>query len=226
MYIKLIDNYTQAKSLIQNGIYEDTNLASFLSYFALNTSSVGVIIYLFTVYLKIEGILTTQMNIISTPIYVTFGVMLFYTIFILPAMIKDKALWAIVLLFVFIFNGFGLFLMLSFTIDSNFQIKFIFSFIFVICPFTVLLIYSVCQFFITQHEIANKLAFLFLSVMLEIASMLLPLALDNMISVKIWIVLILPLFAYMVFLGEKIVSMFISNEEEDKDKFNGANPIV
>jgi hypothetical protein len=214
LYIKLIDIYSEAKGFIETGKKQGINVASLISYFTINIVAIGIIFYLITVTMKAQHIIMAQMNLLNIPIYIIFGVGIFYFLFFLPAMIKDGAVWSIILYLLFAFSGFSFLILVSMIIDQTVEWSYIYAFCSIWPAFLTLLIFTISQFCSGKEEhIFGKISKLIATFLLLCFIVVLPMKLDKYIDIFNWALMLFPLTSYMMFFSERIKSMFFSEDQ-------------
>jgi len=226
LYIKLINTYSDAKDYIEAGSNTEVNIASMISYFAINMTAVGVVCYLVSITMKAEQLLPVQMNILNIPIYIVCGFGVFYFLFFLPALIKDKAIWSIVIFSLLLIGVFSFILFISMIIDKTEAYNYTMAFSSLWIPLLILQIWTCTQFCNSngQQVIFDKISKVILVFTLLTFSVLLPLKLDGFIDTFYWVLMLLPISGYSIFYSEKLRSMF-TIEEQQANEFTKENQI-
>ena len=103
MYLKLKDIFDESENFNEE---KNSSIGSILTYFCLNTASICIIIFLVLISLKLQGIIALKLNEISIPLYLLSGIALFYYIFIFPAFVKNKLIFPLVMLGVYLVTSF------------------------------------------------------------------------------------------------------------------------
>jgi len=222
LYIRLIDVYAQAKSFIETKKSDGVNIASLISYFTINITALGIICYLVTLTMKVQQFIIVPMNIINIPVYLIFGVILFYFLFFLPAMIKDNATWSIIFFFSFTFCGFGFILAVSMLIDHTLYFSYLVAFAILWIPLFILQAWTIEQIFskdepesVRQSSLYGKVMRLFMVFLIVLFAVLLPLKLEGNIVFQNWALMLLPLLAYLMLFSERIKTWFYTEDKND-----------
>jgi hypothetical protein len=209
-YLKLKDLFDE----LENENFEEektnTSLGSILSYFCLNTASLCVLVYLILLSLKLQNIIAINFNEIAIPIFILFGIAVFYYIFIFPAFIKNKLIFPLFMFGLYIIASFIFIVLLNMKLDKNIQggyyslvfFSMLISISFQMLCYTYLLVKS------NKNNFLNYISIIFALLLLLISLLLTGLKLDSVITIENWVPMVLVIFAYIILVSDKLYALF------------------
>ncbi len=220
LYIRIIDIYSEAKNYMGSGKkVKSVSLSSIISYISINLVTFLTLGYLFSVTAKVQKIIEIELNLINIPFYIILGICLFYLLFFLPAMVKDRAIWPIVLcltIFIAIFSFLVAFTVIFDKILVN--MPYLYAFIPLFGLIAVLYIWSLYQLFNNEskEDLFAKISRLMTIFLMSGFIIITPLKLDGIIQIYNWAVMLFPITAYVLFFSERVKTLYF-NEDEDND---------
>lgn len=197
----------------------DCSMGNFLSYLCLNLISFSICVYFFLLALKLENAISeTGLSMVNIPIYISLGIIFFYFIFILPAFLMNKLYWGIILIASYLINAVVFLILLSMKLDHQAKLKYAEVFVPVLIALGIQFVYAVVQFFIGDKCVLMKLLG-FCSVSFIIGTFFyLAVVLDLEDARKyVYKVSIMFLISATVFSIEKIASLFVISDDEEKE---------
>ena len=218
-YLKLKDLFDESEN--ENFEDEKTNssLGSILSYFCLNTASLCAFVYLILLSLKLQIIISINFNEAGIPIYVLFGIAVFYYIFILPAFIKNRLIFPLLMFGLYIISSFIFFVLLNMKLDKNMQGGY-YSLVFLSMLITIsfhMLFYTYLLVKSAKNNFLNYISNLVALLLLLLGLLLIGLKLDSVITIDNWVPMVLVIFAYMILVSDKIYALFDKSEGESNN---------
>jgi len=190
----------------------EVNIGTIISYFCLYILSGNLILYLTLLCLKLQNILALNFSMISIPIYVIFGVSLFYFIFILPALIQTSLYPEIALIISYMFGFFAYVLITNSKYDSGSSGSLSNCFISVWVVIGAHLLYSSYYVFIRNEAFINYFTtYVILTICLAF-TILLCMKVDSKAKVDNWVLGVLLLIAYKFYLIEKIYQYYFRKD--------------
>lgn len=207
------------EEILQNNLDTDNSIGNFLSYLSLNFICMATCSFLMLLSLKLENNLNgVGLNLINIPMYISLGILGFYYVFILPAFILNRYIWAIILLAVYLVNSLVFLILISMKIDYNSETTYFKIFIPLLLCLIIQLVYSINDLISGENllifRILNTISFILL-----IGSFIyLIIILDSRMNdhkVKFTILLSLSFIPLFV---DKIGSLFFSNDEGHEKK--------
>jgi hypothetical protein len=216
MYLKLKDIFDE-EEVTTEGEEGSSQIGSVLTYFCLNTVAISFMIYMVLVCLKLENFITINWNIIGVPIYVVFGIFLFYAIFILPAFLQNKLYIELIIIFVYLICGFVFTILLNFKLDKNLNSSFMNVFTSIIFALGLHTIYILIEIFNNfKSETFSKFGALIFALLSIVSLVLIPLKADGLIpNMDYWLPASLVCTGYVFFVLDKIISTLTVEKEED-----------
>jgi len=210
-YLNLKDLFDESENDEKSS---NSSLGSVLSYFSLNTASLCVLIYLALLGCKLQNIISINFNEIAIPLYVLYGIALFYYIFIFPAFLKNKLFLQLLLCGLYIIASFVLVLLLNMKLDKTIMQQGqggYYSLVFLSMLITIffhMLCYAYFLSVSAKHNFLNYTSVLVAQLLLETALLLVGLKLDSVISIDSWAAMVLVIFAYMILVADKLYAIF------------------
>ena len=208
----LVNFYLNIQNIIDNFESNEVNIGTKISYFCLNTISINLIIYLVMLCLKMEGVMNSSFVMISIPIYIIFGVAIFYFIFILPALIQTELYFEIILIFSYLLNLFIFLLIMNSKYDNNTNSSLIINFIPIWVALSLHLAYiSYCVTFKDEQFVNYISSYLILAIIITVTT-LISLKKENNLKLDNWVIGVLVIVAYYFFVIEKIYQFYWKKE--------------
>jgi len=194
-----------------------------ISYFCLNLVSINIMIYLTLFTLKMEGIISYNFSFISIPIYIIFVIITFFIIFILPALIKKKALFFEAIISIsYINNLFALIIILNHRFDNNKKGPLALSIIPLYIALFIHLIYNI-YYYIYHVWLKKENFFTYFSsslilIIVAIDSILVCLKVDQKKEIENWLLGLLLIIAFNLYAVDIIYSNFWIEEKEETEE--------
>jgi hypothetical protein len=212
LFLKLKDLYDEFEKRENN-----VNIGSVLSYFCLNTGAICLCTYLVLATLKATAIIGIDWNMIAVPIYVLLGIGFFYLVFITPAFISNSYYFDVILIYTYVIASMIFLTLINMKLDKEIGSSFIHLFI----PIIYALFLHICHAVLglvrnkELNSMREKVVYLVSIVLILFASILTPLRLDGTIGVPGWVCVSMCLFAFVFGIYDKIVKLFVKEEEEE-----------
>jgi hypothetical protein len=134
-YLKMNEIFDRAHKRIRHEENENFNFGNFLSYFTVNLTCICILLYLVLLVIKLQTLNNAEtqniyntFNIIAIPCYFTYGILLLYFIFVMPAFLLNKWYFFTFMLANYFICSFVSFLLINFRLDNITSIKFLFNF--------------------------------------------------------------------------------------------------
>jgi hypothetical protein len=208
----VMNYYLNIQNIFDSLESSEVNIGTVISYFCLNIVSVNLILYLILFCLKLEGIISYPLSLISIPLYIIFGVSFFYFVFILPALIQTELYFEILLIFSYMINIFAFLLVINSKIDNNSNS--LLTNIFIPIWIAVSLHLSYISYYVIFKEelIVNYISSYLVLGISTTVSVLLCCKLDNNANIDNWVFGVLCIVAYHFFIMEKIYQFYWKKE--------------
>lgn len=218
-YLKLKDLFDESDNFEEeehNTKNNNGSLGSILSYCCLNTASLSILVYLVMLTLKLQGILNIiNFNDMAIPIYILYGIAVFYYIFIFPAFIKNKMIFLLFMFGLYIIASFIFFILLNMKLDKSIQGGYyslvFFSMLLAIGLHMICFCYLIAINIYEKKNILNHISITIALLLLLVVLLLTGLSLDNVIKIDNWIPSVIAIFAYMILVSDKLYSFFDKN---------------
>jgi hypothetical protein len=134
-YLRMNEIFDRAHKRIRNEENESYNFGNFLSYFTVNFTCLCVIAYVVLLAVKIQNYdspgtqsVYNTFNLIAIPCYFTYGILLLYFIFVIPAFLLNGWYFLTILLASYMLCSFVTFLLINFRLDNIISLKYLFIF--------------------------------------------------------------------------------------------------
>jgi hypothetical protein len=221
MYLKLKDIFDEAQKSID--LVNVTSVGTLISYFCLNTCTINILIYLALLCFRIEGMISTQWNIISIPFYFNIGLLFFYWIMIIPAFFQNKMYSEVTITCAYLIGSTIFFFWFNFKLDELYSNTFLNILIPVMFPLGLHFILSVVELIrSSKSDIIKKIntcLFTFASLTSVILTGLIS---ENQVKLEYWCPVLIFTFAYSFILLEKLIKI-INEEVEEKEEKDDIN---
>jgi hypothetical protein len=249
-YLRTKDIFENSKKLIFTGVEktENCSLSSFITYTSVNIIALFLIFYSVSLSLKLDNISIfrdVEFNLLAVPIYLSLSILIFYFIFISPALFSNKYYFEIALISSYLIGGFIFFILINTKLDRGGNYTYLLAFIPIIIPFSLHFIHALYDSFnavlsddpvnvIGLDTIILKFNF-FLSISFILASsILIPMQLDKhqgafkQFPMDDYVPILLFILGYTFIMIERFYliyqeSLISSNNEEEKQPLFTAN---
>jgi len=199
-----------------NSYGDEDNIGTIISYFSLNITSVFLFTYFILLFLKLQNIIDYHYATIAIPIYIIYGVSLFYFVFIFPALYDANLYFEIILVFNYLIESFIAFLLLNSRNDNNSQIYY--SLIFIPIWLALALHFAYITYSSLKEErILIYFSSFFTLIIIICASVLLCFKFDNGSKIENWFFGILLIISYLIYATDQIIHIYIKKEEEHEN---------
>jgi len=215
-YLKLKDIFEESDNLEEENKNSSSSLGSILSYFCLNSASLCALVYLVLLSLRLQNIIISiNYGEIAIPIYVLYGIAVFYYIFILPAFLKNKMIFPLFIFGVYIIASFIFFVLLNMKLDKIMQGGYysliFFSMLSAIAFQIVYYGYLLVKAIMVKNNFVIYISIEIALSLLLVALLLTGLKLDSVISIDNWVPLVMIIFSYMILISDKLYAFFEKN---------------
>lgn len=215
----------EEKIIYQND-FPNFSFGNFLAYLSANLTTLLIIVFMVLLAIKLEtDSPMLYMHLVNIPMFILLGIMTFYSIFVMPALISNKFYWGIVLIFSYIFNTVIFFILATLKFDYDFKISNLQWFVPVFTAIFIQTIYSLTELMKGISHFVQKVFFAFSNFLFMTAAIYTSVILDYREYRNKGTCILLYTTAYLILIIEKVSILLeglknneIRNDSCEKEK--------
>lgn len=196
------------------------SFTDFLMYLSANLISLLIIIFLILLAVKLE---TNKerffLHLVNIPIFISIGIMTFYVVFILPALLSNKFYWGILLIFSWIINSLLFFIFATLKFDKLFNISYIELFLPLFIALFIHFMYALNEVIFCKNNIILKVLFALAIMLFLTATVYTSILLEEKDYKDKMVCVLLYTIAYFVLAVERLINLFdgLKNNKEESE---------